>query len=94
MTDLRMIRQGKFKVDNSIKVDEVSIDKLINIIDILDVKKVKLTLDISKKVLNGAPVDNIYNANEVLFIKDNEAVALYINENNKLKPYKMFKGGK
>ena len=26
-------------------------------------------------------------------MKDNEAVALYKNDNNKLKPYKMFKGG-
>ena len=93
MTDLRRTRQGNFKIEDSIKIEDISIDNLINIIDVLDIKKIELTSDIEKKVLNGAPINNIYNSDEVLFIKNNEAIALYKKDNNKLKPYKMFKGG-
>ena len=93
MTDLRRIRQGNFKIEDSVKIDDIYEDKLINILDILDIKKIELSKDIEKKVLNGAYVNNIYNVDEVLFIKNNEAIALYKNDNKKLKPYIMFKGG-
>ena len=85
MTDLRRIRQGKFE------------NNLINIVDVLDYKKIELTRDKEKEVLNGAIIDNIYDSDEVLFIKDNEAIALYKKydkDDKKLKPYKMFKGGR
>ena len=97
MTDLRRIRQGKFKIEDSIKLDNINENSLVNIIDILDYKKIELTSDIEKQVLNGAIIDNIYNSDEILFIKDNEAIALYKKydkDNKKLKPYKMFKGGR
>lgn len=97
MTDLRRTRQGKFKIEDSIKIDEVNEDKLINIIDILDYKKIELTDNIKKQVLNGAIIDNIYNCEEILFIQEKEVIAIYKKydkDNTKLKPYKMFKGGK
>ncbi len=93
MTDLRRIRQGNFKIENSIKLDDVSKDKIINIIDILDCKKIELNNDLEKKVLNGVAIDNIYNVDKVLFIRNNEAISLYKKCDDKLKPYKMFKGG-
>ncbi len=96
MTDLRRVRQGKFKIDNAIKLDDVCEDELIDIVDILDYKKVELDVSIEKQVLNGAIIDNIYNCDYILFIKNSEAIALYKKydkDNNKLKPYKMFKGG-
>lgn len=97
MTDLRRIRQGKFNIENSINLEEMSENKLINIIDILDYKKIELNNNIKKQVLNGAIIDNIYDINEVLFIENNEAIALYKiydKDSKKLKPYKMFKGGR
>ena len=97
MTELRRIRQGKFKIENSITLDNISDNNLINIIDVLDYKKVELTNILEKKVLNGAIIDNIYDSYEVLFVKDSEAIALYKKydkDDKKLKPYKMFKGGK
>jgi len=96
MTDLRRIRQGKFSIENSIKIDDINSNKLINIIDVLDYEKINLTDDIANKVLNGVIVDNIYNSDEILFTKNNEAVALYKiqeKDSKKLKPYKMFRGG-
>lgn len=93
MTDLRRTKQGKFKIEDSIKLEDVNKEKIVNIIDVLDCKKVELNTDIEKKVLNGAPIDNIYNTDKVLFIKREQAIALYELCEDKLKPYKMFKGG-
>ena len=93
MLDLRRIRQGKFKIENSIKLENISEDKLMNIVDVLDVNNIELTSNIEKKILNGAPIDNIYNTDEILFVKEKQAIALYKLSDNKLKPYKMFKGG-
>lgn len=96
MTDLRRIRQGNFKIENSITLEQLNENSLINIIDILDYKKIELMVDKEKEILNGAIIDNIYNSNEVLFIKNNQAIALYKKYDKdikKLKPHKMFKGG-
>ena len=97
MTNLRRIRQGNFKIEDSINLDDICETNIRNIIDILDYKKVYITEDIRKKVYNGAIIDNIYDSNEILFIEDDQAIALYKTyekDNLKLKPYIMFKGGK
>ena len=96
MSDLRRIRQGKFNIEESVTIDNINENSLIDIVDVLDYKKVELTSDKEKEVLNGAIIDNIYNSDEVLFVSGNEAVALYKKydkDSKKLKPYKMFKGG-
>jgi len=95
MTGLRRIRQGNFKIEDSIKLENIDNKAIKSIKDILPYKKIKLSDDIRKKVLNGALVDNIYNEDNILFIENNEAIALYkiSNDKNKLKSYIMFKGG-
>lgn len=93
MTNLRRVSQGKFKIDDSVKLENLSLNNLIKIQDVLDVKKIELTKDIEKKVLNGAVIDNIYNEKKVLFMKNDIEVALYKQDekNNKLmKIDKMF----
>lgn len=97
MTDLRRIRQGKFKIEDSITLEKLSENKLVSIIDVLDYKKIELTKKIEKQVLNGAIIDNNYNSDEVLFISNKEVIALYKKyekNSKKIKPYKMFKGGR
>ena len=93
MTELRRVRVGNFSIANAKLVNEISDNDFIKITDVLKVKKIELTSDIEKKVLNGAVVDNIYNVDEVLFTKNLEEIALYKLKDNKLKPYIMFKGG-
>ena len=95
MTNLRRISQGNFKIEDSIKLENMSSNDLKNIIAILPYKKIELTGDIRKKVLNGALIDNIYNEDKVLFIEENEVIALYkvTNDKSKLKSYIMFRGG-
>ena len=90
MTDLRRTKQGKFSIQDCINIDSVELNSLIGIIDILDCKKVELTNDIEKKVLNGNKLKNIYNVNEVLFVNKNKAIALYEGE-KELKLSIMFK---
>ncbi len=92
MSDLRRVKQGSFDIKNSVKLENLSNDDIISIRNILNVKKVKLTSDIRKKILNGAPVDNIYNEDEVLFVDEDE-IALYKSKDNKLISEIMFKGG-
>ena len=84
MTELRRVKQGKYSISNSIKVDDVNIDSIIPIKDVLDVYKVNISDDIKKKVLNGAKINNIYNKNEVLFMDNDKEIALYkIDEKDK-----------
>ena len=82
MTDLRRTRLGKFTLDDCNR-------GLISIKDVLDYPIVELTSDIEKKVLNGAKIDNIYDSDRVLFVKDNIEIAIY----EEGKPYIMFRGG-
>lgn len=93
MTDLKRIRQGVFKIEDSIKLDDINTNNLISIKDVLNIKNVEITKNIEKQVLNGAVINNIYESNEILFMHNNEEIALYKGDSNKLKPYKMFKGG-
>lgn len=91
MTDLKRIRQGNFKIDDSISEENINIENIIKIEDVLDVDKRELDESIRKKVINGAPLDLSYD--EVLFTENNKAVALYKRVNDKLKCEIMFKGG-
>lgn len=92
MSDLRRVKQGNFDIKDSIKLEDLSNDNVIAIKDVLNIKKIKLTNDIRKKVLNGAPIDNIYNEDEILFVDEDE-VALYKSKDNRLISEIMFKGG-
>lgn len=96
MTNLRRIRQGGFKIEDSVKIEDINERNIRSIIDVLPYKKIELTDNIRKKVVNGALIDNIYNEDKILFIENNEAVALYKicdSDKSKLKSYIMFKGG-
>lgn len=88
MSDLRRIKQGEYDISISNKIDDE-----YNIIPISEVLKdyytVELDNELEKKILNGCVINNIYNEEYVLF-KGKDNLFLYKNENNKLKPFKMF----
>ena len=97
MTDLRRIRQGRFKIEDAHKLEDVNKNSIIRIKDVLDCKKINITPYNKVKILNGAKIDNEYDVDEVLFMDNDEEIALYKkDENNKnmLKIYKMFGGKK
>ena len=96
MSNLRRTRVGTIKIENSKSLDNITENDLISIIDVLDIKKVNLDKTIEKLVLNGTIIENTYGSDKVLFTHNNEAIALYKTyekDKNKIKPYKMFKGG-
>ena len=77
MTDLRRTKQGKFSIDNCISISDVDSSKLISITDVLNCKKVQITDNVEKKVLNGCRLKNLFDADKVLFVNGNKAIALY-----------------
>lgn len=96
MTDLIRTKQGNFDIKDAINFDQITENNLIKIKDVLTCQHVQITDDIRKKVLNGANIMNDYNSEEVLFMDNNQAVALYIKDDknkNQLKVEKMLKGG-
>ena len=91
MTNLRRTKLGNFNIEDSINIKDIKIDKLHSIEEVLkDYKQVEVTDDLEFKIKNGCKIENIYNEEYVLFKNINGIIGLYRNENNMLKPYKMF----
>lgn len=94
MNSLVRTRQGIFTIENANSVDDI-INGNIKTIDISDafpdIKQIMVDDDLAFKVRNGVVIDNLFDE-EMAFIIDNEGnlLALYKNERNKCRAYKMF----
>ena len=88
MEELERTRIGKFKLEDAQTIDNL---KIIPILDVLDIDKLIIDNDgLYKKIKNGVQIKNIYNKEKILFIKDNIPLAIYKDDNNILKPYRVF----
>ena len=90
MTDLIRTRQGKFKIEDSYKLDDIKNGnfKILKIEDILDYKIVDIDDKLLKKIENGVIIDNIYGIdNKVIFTYKGKKIAIYTVDNKKLKMY-------
>lgn len=92
MTNLRRIKQGDFKIENAVKIDNLTTESIIPIKDALDIKSLELPDEITKKVVNGAKIKNIYKEDKILFIKDNKEIAIYKKDGDYMKVDKMIGG--
>lgn len=92
MTNLRRVSQGKFNDYDAVKLDSLTTDNIIPIKDALDIKCVELSDELIKKVVNGAKINNIYNEDKILFIKDNKEIAIYKKDGDYMKIDKMIGG--
>lgn len=90
MSKLTRTKQGKFSANECISIDSINSNNIKNVIDILDIKKIVVDDKLKFKIINGQILDNIYNTDKILFISNNEALAIYQNYENKLKPYIVF----
>lgn len=93
MSNLRRVKQGTFDIKDAYTLDDILNDnyKIMSIEDALsNIYKVDMDDALYKKVSNGVKLDNIYNKDMVLFKYNGHVVALYKNDNNILKMYKMF----
>ena len=91
MSSLIRTRQGKFRLDNAIDLEDVIINsKLITISEALDIELRELDDKDYKKVINGSSINNTYNVlDKVLFMRENKSIAIYQNIDNRLICYKM-----
>ena len=97
MKKLNRIKQGKFCIENSYRLDDIKNNKykIISMIEAIDNFEIIEVDDfISKKVLNGRILENRYNCEKIAFIdKNNNLLALYKiydKDNLKIKPIKVF----
>ena len=92
MSDLIRIKQGDYKIEDSYTIEQIESNEF-ELVKLEEVLKEYFTINMDEmlefKVKNGVILDNIYNQEYVLF-KSNDILALYRNDNNKLKPFKMF----
>lgn len=94
MINLRRTKQGIFNIDDSYKISDVRDNnyKFINILDVIEYKKIEVDDFLYSKIKNGSILENRYNTDIVAFIKDNELVAIYKEyekDKTKMKPWKM-----
>lgn len=88
MSSLVRTKQGNFKIEDSYSLEDIEKGnyKSLSIKDVLDVSVVELNDALFKKVINGNKLEIQYSG-YVLFVKDNEEIALYefLNNIGKLK---------
>ena len=93
MTKLIRTKIDNFSLDNSYTLDDIEKGnyKLISIEEVLDYPKIETDDILYKKISNGVVLDNTYNIKDkVLFIYNSNVKAIYYNDNNKLKVYRVF----
>lgn len=93
MSSLERTKQGKFCVEDTVKLDEIDENtKLINMIDALDLPKVEVDIYLFNKIKNGSKLENKYNYDKFMFTYKGELVAIYIKDSNnegRIKPKKV-----
>ena len=93
MEELNRTKQGKFSIENSYTLEDIKNNnyKLISMEEALDLPKVEITSnELLKKVINGNKLNNIYNYPEFIFIYNNDVLDIYKEENDIVKPVKVF----
>lgn len=93
MTILIRTKIDNFSLDNSYTLEDIEKGnyKLISIEEVLDYPKIEVDDNLYKKISNGVVLDNTYNIKDkVLFIYNSNVKAIYYNDNNKLKVYRVF----
>lgn len=92
MSSLRRTKQGRFNIQDSYTIDDIK-NNNYNIISIEDTLKDIYSVDMDdilyKKISNGVKIPNIYNKDMVVFKYKDKVIAIYKNDNNILKIYKM-----
>ena len=94
MSELRRERQGRFTSDDSYTLEDIKAGnfKMLTIEEVLgDIYTIDMDDLLYKKISNGVQIPNIYKKDIVSFKYNDKIIAIYKNENDTLKIYKMFK---
>lgn len=94
MTSLTRTKQGKFSLSDACSLEDIKNNnfKLLAIPDVLDYKTVTVDSKTAFKIKNGCWLDNIYNIEDKVIFKDENAklLGIYYLDNDKLKVWKNF----
>lgn len=96
MSDLRRTRQGIFTIDEACSLEDIE-NNNYNLISINNLLKkhdyVNIKDDLYEKIKHGSIIDNTYNKDMVVFVYNDNVIAMYKTydkDNTKMKPYRMF----
>ena len=95
MSSLRRTSQGNFKIDECIKLEEISCNDLISVQDVINIPKIDVDDYLKKKISNGQILENRYSSDLIMYTYNNQLLAIYKvkdDDKTKVKPYKMFGG--
>lgn len=87
MEELKRTKIGDYKLEDASSIDNI---KIIPLIDAIDIKKVELDDELLKKVSNGVRIKNIYQDQMIMFIKNNQPIAIYQKSADLMIPYRVF----
>ena len=87
MEELKRIRVGDYKLEEVTSIDNI---KIIPIIDALNIKKIEIDDNLLKKVSNGVKIPSTYQEKVLMFTKNNAPIAIYKEDGNLLKSYRVF----
>ena len=93
MSNLIRTKQGKFFIEDSISIDDISEDKIIPIENVLDIPTIEVDEFLYNKIKNGNKLEDRYNYPKVAFTYNNKLIGIYIpvqNEKGKIKPKTIF----
>jgi len=93
MSDLVRTKNGNFDINSAVTIEEfkndnyrfIPLEEAIN-----NIKKKEVDDILLKKISNGCKLENHYDTNLIAFTKNDKIIAIYENDGNNLKPYKMF----
>ena len=92
MSELTRIKQGKFSIEDCYTLEDIKNGKykLLNMKDVIDLPIIKITDDVYKKVKNGMKLENNYDYEEFCFEYNDNIIAIYKQEDNYVKPVRVF----
>ena len=91
MTSLRRTKQGYFSLKDANTIEDIENNKykLLTIEEVLPYKKIEVNDFLKNKIINGQKLENRLHE-PILFTYEGKAIALYKEDNDKIKPWKMF----
>lgn len=82
---------GKFRVENSVKLDGVDVEKsLINPLEMIDLPRIEVNAEHLEKIRHGMPIENIGYSGNIVLTYGNSIVAVGLVNGNKIKVKKVF----
>lgn len=93
MKNLERIQQGNFRIEDSIKLDEVDNDKIISIPNsLIDIPKEIVTGTLKFKIQNGCILDRKIGTKYIMFLDEDENIlAIYQKDGDKIRSYRGFR---